>query len=83
MSGTPVSSNPGKHIESYTPHDSNNFDPRPRALMVGAGSLVIVNEDDTTTTIAAGVLATGVFHPISPKRINATGTTATQIYGIY
>ena len=77
-----INSAPGKSIEALTTSDSVNFLPRPRGIVVGSGVIVIVNDDDTTETLADGVLANGVVLPISPKRINATGTTAT-VYGVY
>ena len=82
MSDKPISMNPGKSMKLLSTSNSTNFSPRPRGIVVTTGTLVIVNEDDTTTALVDGVLATGVVHPISPKRINTTGTTAT-IYGIY
>jgi hypothetical protein len=77
------STSPAGNIKALTAHDSTNFSPVPRGIIVGAGSVVMVNEDDTTTTLADGVLATGVVLPLSPKRINSTGTTATVLYGVY
>lgn len=79
----PTSSAPGKSIKALTPSDSTDFSPRPRGIVVGSGIIVFVNEDDTTETIADGTLTPGVVYPISPKRINSTGTTATILYGIY
>ncbi len=74
---------PAQTIKALTPSDTVNFIPAPRGIVVGAGVIVFVNEDDTTTTVADGVLAVGVVLPISPKRINATSTTATVLYGVY
>jgi hypothetical protein len=78
----PISSFPGRNVVQLTTSNSVNFAEQPRGIIVTAGAIVFVNEDDTTTSIADGVLATGVVIPIAPKRINATGTTAT-IYGVY
>ena len=78
---TPVYS--ASNIKALTKSDTDNFDPRPRGIIVGTGVLVLVNDDDTTTTIATGVLAVGVVHNLSPKRINSTSTTATVMYGVY
>ena len=71
-----TSSAPGKTIVALTPSDDTDFAERPRGIIVGSGVIVIVNEDDTTTQLADGVLDAGVVHPISPKRINATKTTS-------
>lgn len=74
---------PAGIIKALTKSDSVNFSPTPRGIIVGAGTMVIVNDDDTTTSLADGVLATGVILPLSPKRINSTGTSATVLYGVY
>ncbi len=75
---------PASNIKALTTSDSVDFEPAPRGIMiVGTGNIVFVNTDDTTTTIASSSLATGLVLPLSPKRINATGTTVTTIYGVY
>lgn len=78
----------GGNVKLLTPDDSTDFVERPRAITVGgAGDLVFVNEDDTTTTLAFATSGTAWFlgaqYSLRPKRINATGTTATGIYGIW
>lgn len=79
----PTSTSPAKSIVELTTSDTVNFTARPRGIIVKTdGVIVLVNEDNTTLTIPAGVLLTGVVHPISPKRINATATTAV-LYGVY
>ncbi len=77
-----VNFTPGRTIKALTPHDSTNFTDPPRGIIVTSGVVVIVNDDDSTTTLTDGILATGIVHPIAPKRINSTNTTAT-IYGVY
>lgn len=83
MTNKPVAGNPAKNIKALSPSDSSDFSPRPRGIIVGTGNIVFVNDDDTTTTITNGQIATGVVLPLSPKRINATNTTATVLYGVY
>lgn len=78
-----VNSSPGKNIAPLTPSDSVNFTPRPRGIIIGAGDIAIVNDDNTITIINNGELVIGVVHPIAPKRINSTNTTATVLYGVY
>lgn len=76
-----LSTAPGQKCVSLTPSDSTDFTVRPRAVYVGgAGDIVFVNDDDTTVTLV-GVLV-GTLLPISPKRINSTSTTATNLVGI-
>lgn len=67
---------------TVTPSDANNFTQDQMgfaALFVGgAGNVVVVWPDDTTTTFT-GLLA-GVIYTIRGfKRINATNTTATNM----
>jgi hypothetical protein len=78
------SSSPACNIKALSKSDSVNFDPRPRGIIIAvAGDVVFVNEDDSTTTVSSGELATGVVLPLSPKRINSTGSGAGTIYGVY
>ena len=80
-----LKSNPAKNIKALAGvlSDTVDFVARPRGIIVtAAGAIVFVNDDDTTTTFPSGGLVAGIVHPISPKRINATNTTAT-IYGVY
>ena len=74
---------PATSIKALAKSDTVNFNPQPRGLIVGTGDIVIVNEDDSTTTLVDGVLAVGIVHPISPKRINSTDTAATVLFGVY
>lgn len=72
----------GTKWASVTPHDSTNFTVVPDALWVGgAGNIVLVGSDDVAVTFT-GVPA-GTYLQVSPKRVNATSTTATAIVAIY
>jgi len=52
------------------------------ALYVGgAGSVVAVDENGEATTFVA--VPVGTFLPIAVKRVNATGTTATNLVACY
>lgn len=65
---------------AITPSDTVNFAAVPREIECGgAGTVRVVNMDDTTTdyTVIAGSTI-----PQSAKRINATGTTATGLVGV-
>lgn len=59
---------------ALTPHDSNNFPSRPKAICIGetGGSFVAVDKDDNAATFYGNP---GQVIPIRPKRINATGMT--------
>ena len=77
-----LKSNPARSIKLLTASDTIAFADRPRGIIVGSGTVVLVDDAGATTSLADGVLASGVVHPISPMRINTTGTTAI-IYGVY
>lgn len=63
-----------------TPSDTNLLEPRPDGLLVnGAGDVVIEDADGQQSTLKAN--AGGVL-PVSPRRVLATGTTATGIHGL-
>jgi len=47
----------------------------------GAGNVKVDMADGTTVTFTA--LSSGMIHPISCKRVYATGTTATSILAVY
>lgn len=69
-------------FEAVTPSDSVDLDLRPRALYVGgAGDVVAVDVGGDAVTFV-GVQAGSVL-PIVCKRVNATGTTATNIVALY
>lgn len=79
----PIDSSSAGSIVQLTNSDSANFATKPRGIIIKTdGIIVYVNDDDTTIQLAAGTLATGIVHPLSPKRINATTTTAV-VYGVF
>lgn len=66
---------------AVAPSDATNFDYVTRALWVGgAGNVVVVWSDDTTSTLVG--VAAGTLLPIRVKRINSTSTTATSMVGL-
>lgn len=72
---------PARYFVNITPSDSTILQ-RFRGIMLGvAGNVAIKDENDNTVVIAG--LAAGIIHPISSKRIMATGTTATGIVTFY
>lgn len=84
---------PAHNAITITPHDSNNLqydngkgdgaeDIYIRGFHVGgAGNVVIVTQGDDEVTLN-GCLA-GMYYPYTAKRIKATGTTATNIVGLF
>lgn len=60
---------------------------KPRGISFGtAGALSMVPAADTgstTVVIPSGALAAGIIHPISPKEIKSSGTTAASIVAWY
>jgi hypothetical protein len=70
-----------KHF-AVTPHDSTNFTYLTRAIYVGvAGHVTVVTEDDVAV-LYKNVPAGGRIDVVA-KRVNSTGTTATDMVGMY
>lgn len=72
------------NAQAVTPDDNNNlvYDTNKpittRGISIGvAGDLAIHDKDGNAVTLKN--LAAGVIHPISTKRVLATGTVATEI----
>ena len=51
--------------------------PRPRAIMIDTGVVVVWGEDDNPETLP---LVAGVWHPMNVKRVVSSGTTATTVW---
>jgi len=67
---------------SITPNDSADLDVITRGMYVGvSGDLAVHMADGSIATFVG--LAAGVIHPLSVVRVLATGTTATDIIGLY
>ncbi|MHA2642888.1 MAG: spike base protein, RCAP_Rcc01079 family [bacterium JZ-2024 1] len=67
---------------SITPSDAADLASVPRGIYVGvSGDLRVDMSDSGTVTFKA--LSAGILHPISPKRVYSTGTTATDIIGVF
>ncbi len=65
-----------------TPDDANDLPILTRALLVGGGGDVVVDfADGSTLTLPS--LTEGVIYPIRAARVRTTGTTATDIKGLY
>lgn len=73
---------PALNAFSVTAHDSDNFSDYTRALYVGgAGDASVVMASGDTVTLV-GLLA-GTVYPLQLMRVNSTGTTATNMVGLY
>lgn len=72
---------PGEHAAAVTLSDSAVLDPTPRAIYVGTGGNLKVTmrggEVVTFTNLVVG------WHPIRPKVLWSTGTTASNIVAIW
>jgi hypothetical protein len=67
---------------AVTPHDTDELTNIPRAIYVaetGYVNMILMND----TVAVAIFLAAGVPHPLRPKVILDTGTSATGIIGVY
>ena len=71
---------PAEDADSITPADATDIVPT-RGVYVGVSGDLAVDMSDGSTVTFVG-LAAGIIHPISVKRIYATGTTATSILAV-
>lgn len=70
---------PSPLLFAVTPHASTNFAKEVRQLYVGtAGNVTVVNSDDSVVTFS-NVNAGSTLGPFYIKRVNAIGTTASNI----
>ena len=65
-----------------TPNDTAELATLPRGILLGAGGDVAVTFQDGATVTLKN-LAEGVIYPVRVRAVLATGTTATDIVGIY
>jgi len=73
---------PAEKFDSITPHDTNDLSPPTRGLYVGvSGDIKVISLDGNDVTFVG--IAAGIIHPISCTRVYDTGTTATDVVGIY
>lgn len=72
---------PGTSFAAITPHASNDM-ALTRAIYVGVGGdIAAVGADNTPVTFKS--VPTGTLLPIRLRRINESGTTATDMVAIY
>ncbi len=64
------------------PDDDADLSTLPRALMVGGGGdVAVICKDGSALTLPG--LAPGAVYPVRVRRVLITGTTATEIKGLY
>lgn len=68
---------------AIAPSNDNQLDIVTRGIYVGVSGDLKVDMDDSGTAIAFVGLASGIIHPIRARKVYATGTTATNIVGVY
>jgi hypothetical protein len=74
---------PGRKMYAIAPADGADLTNVPKALYItGAGNISIDPVDGPGTALVVGVPANYVFDLVRVKRVRATGTTATGIFGI-
>lgn len=75
-----------KNFVAITPSDSVDLAVKCQAIMVGTtGNVSVVSQSPTEAgalVVTTLVLTAGVIYEIVPKRIRATGTTATGIVAL-
>jgi hypothetical protein len=73
---------PAEKYNAITPHDTNDLTVPTRAIYVGVSGDVKVDSIDGNAVTYTGLMA-GIIHAIACTRVYSTGTTATNIVGIY
>lgn len=72
---------PGVGWYGVSPNDTSDLSPIPRGLYVGVtGDLSLTDINGSVVTFVAAPVG---YHPLRPRRVRATGTTATSIVAIY
>ncbi|MEZ4684194.1 MAG: hypothetical protein R2932_59285 [Caldilineaceae bacterium] len=73
---------PAENAFSITPSDGSDLANTTRGLYVGvSGDVAVITAGGDTVTFVG--LAAGIIHPIRAARVKSTGTTATDIVGVY
>lgn len=78
----PTNSSSGEQFFAITPSNTVDFPKTVRGIYVGAnGNITAVNEAEVAVTFSNCVA--GSIIPIRAIRVNSTGTTATNLVGLY
>ena len=73
--------NPAIRWTAVTPDDAAILDPMPRALFVGTGGALAL--EDRTGSVVVWTVGDGQFLPVAPMRVHATGTTASGLIALW
>lgn len=73
---------PASSAFAITTHNTNELTTVTRGVYVGVSGDLKVDMLDGTTVTFANIVA-GVIHPLRVRKVYATGTTATNIIGLY
>lgn len=79
-------SDPGEKATVVTPSDIADLLVTPKSLYIGTGGAIAMigdNEDPSALPVVWRNVPDGAILPFRPRRIMATGTTATDIIAIY
>ena len=74
---------PASHAVAITPNNSTDLTEATRGVYVGASGNLKVDMLGGETAIIFVGLAAGLIHPLRVTRVYATGTTATDIIGVF
>ena len=74
---------PARNYFTVTPSDSVDFEFETRGLWIGVGGTVVVIGAGDSTAISFLNVASGTMLPLRAIRVNTTGTTATDIVGVF
>lgn len=74
-------SDPAHGVIAITPHNTNDIGARVRGIWVGVAGDVSVVCHDGSSALFVGAAAGSVI-PVYARRVNATGTTATNLVGM-
>lgn len=72
-----------RNAAAITPHDSTDLAKVTRGIYVGVGGDVSVEMKGTGTAIVFKGAAAGTVIPVRATRVNATGTTATDLVALW
>jgi hypothetical protein len=72
---------PAIRWRAVAPNDVAVIDPMPRALFVGVGGTLAL--EDRTGEVLSWPASDKQFLPLSPRRVLATGTTATGLIALW
>ena len=75
---------PATHLFAITPSDTTIFPTATRAIWIGgAGNVAVVALSDAGSPVTLTAVAAGTLLQIAAQRVMATGTTATDIVGMW